>query len=87
MRSHCEKEPSVAWAVGIYVAFCWLSVLLFSDRAAFVHVGALMGTIMAANVFLGIIPSQKKFVAAVQAGQAPDEESALFAKQRSTHNN
>lgn len=83
-----NKSLLFAWVVGIYVAFsCWLSVFLFSDRAAFVHVGALMGTIMAANVFLGIIPSQKKFVAAVQAGQAPDEESALFAKQRSTHNN
>ena len=83
-----NKSLLFAWTVGIYVAFsCWLSVLLFSDRAAFVHVGALMGTIMAGNVFLGIIPSQKKFVAAVQAGNEPDEESALFAKQRSTHNN
>ena len=83
-----NKSLLFAWFIGIYVAFsCWLSVLLFSDRAAFVHVGALMGTIMAGNVFLGIIPSQKKFVAAVQAGQEPDEKSALFAKQRSTHNN
>ena len=83
-----NKSLLFAWFIGIYVAFsCWLSVLLFSDRAAFVHVGALMGTIMAGNVFLGIIPSQKKFVAAVQAGHEPDEKSALFAKQRSTHNN
>ena len=83
-----NKSLLFAWVVGIYVAFsCWLSVLLFSDRAAFVHVGALMGTIMAGNVFLGIIPSQKKFVAAVQAGHEPDGESAGFAKQRSTHNN
>jgi uncharacterized membrane protein len=66
---------------------CWLATKLFSDRAAFLHVGALMGTIMAGNVFLGIIPAQKKFVAAVQAGQDPDPAPAAFAKQRSMHNN
>jgi len=66
---------------------CWLATKLFSDRAAFLHVGALMGTIMAGNVFLGIIPAQKKFVAAVHAGQGPDPASAAFAKQRSMHNN
>ncbi len=66
---------------------CWLATKLFSDRAAFLHVGALMGTIMAGNVFLGIIPAQKKFVAAVQAGEEPDPAPAAFAKQRSTHNN
>ena len=66
---------------------CWLATKLFSDRAAFLHVGALMGTIMAGNVFLGIIPAQKKFVAAIQAGQDPDSGAAAFAKQRSMHNN
>lgn len=66
---------------------CWLATKLFSDRAAFLHVGALMGTIMAGNVFLGIIPAQKQFVAAVQAGQDPDPAPAAFAKQRSMHNN
>ena len=66
---------------------CWLATKLFSDRAAFLHVGALMGTIMAGNVFLGIIPAQKKFVAAVHAGQGPDPAPAAFAKQRSMHNN
>ena len=66
---------------------CWLATKLFSDRAAFLHVGALMGTIMAGNVFLGIIPAQKKFVEAVQAGQGPDPMPAAMAKQRSIHNN
>lgn len=68
-------------------AQCWIASRLFSDRAAFLHLGALMGTIMAGNVFLGIIPTQKKFVAAVQAGEEPDAAGAAFAKQRSTHNN
>lgn len=66
---------------------CWLATKLFSDRAAFLHVGALMGTIMAGNVFLGIIPAQKKFVAVIKAGQVPDPAPAALAKQRSTHNN
>ena len=66
---------------------CWLATRLFSDRAAFLHVGALLGTIMAGNVFLGIIPTQKRFVAAIQAGQVPDAVGASLAKQRSTHNN
>ena len=66
---------------------CWLATMAFSDRAAFLHVGALLGSIMAGNVFLSIIPAQKKFVAAVQAGQEPDADAAAFAKLRSTHNN
>lgn len=66
---------------------CWLATRLFSDRAAFLHVGALLGTIMAGNVFLGIIPAQKQFVAAVQSGREPDPAPAAFARQRSTHNN
>jgi uncharacterized membrane protein len=46
-----------------------------------------MGTIMAGNVFLGIIPAQKSFVAAVEKGLEPDADLAAFAKLRSTHNN
>ena len=84
------RHQTLAFAIviGTYVALqCWLATRLFSDRAAFLHVGALLGTIMAGNVFLGIIPAQKKFVAAVQAGNSPDPLAAAFAKQRSTHNN
>lgn len=83
---HRESIFVVLLAVFI-AAQCWLATQLFSDRAAYLHVGALMGTIMAGNVFLGIIPAQKKFVAAVQAGEEPDPAPAAFAKQRSTHNN
>jgi uncharacterized membrane protein len=72
----------------VFVALqCWLSTKLFSDRASFLHVGALLGTIMAGNVFLGIIPTQKRFVDAVQNGREPDARGAALAKQRSTHNN
>ena len=50
------------------VALAWLSYQLFAPRAAWLHTGAALATIMAANVFLGIIPAQKRFVAAVAAG-------------------
>jgi uncharacterized membrane protein len=49
--------------------------------------GALIGTIMVANVFLVIIPNQKKVVAALLAGQEPDPALGAQAKQRSMHNN
>jgi uncharacterized membrane protein len=60
---------------------------VFSGRAAFVHVGAFLGTIMAANVFFIIIPNQKKVVAALIAGKTPDPALGKRAKQRSLHNN
>ncbi|MBW8189793.1 urate hydroxylase PuuD [Neiella marina] len=65
----------------------WLAHQLFAARAAYLHVGALMATWMAGNVFWGIIPAQKKFIAAVEAEQQPDASIAAFAKLRSTHNN
>ncbi len=60
---------------------------VFSGRGAFIHVGAMLGTIMAANVFRIIIPNQKKVVASLMAGEKPDPALGLQAKQRSTHNN
>lgn len=89
VRSPLRHQAALfALLIVLFIALqCWLATRLFSDRAAFLHVGALMGTIMAGNVFLGIIPAQKKFVAAVQAGEEPDPAPAAFAKLRSTHNN
>lgn len=64
----------------------WVLFQLFSARAAFLHVGAMMGTIMAANVFFHIIPGQKRVVAQIRAGQTPDAEPGIVGKQRSVHN-
>ena len=64
----------------------WVLFQLFSARAAYLHVGAMMGTIMAANVFFHIIPGQKKVVAQMRAGQTPDTEPGIVGKQRSVHN-
>ncbi|HZZ34797.1 MAG TPA: urate hydroxylase PuuD, partial [Caulobacteraceae bacterium] len=60
---------------------------IFSDLGAFMHVGAIIGTVMAANVFMVIIPNQRKVVAQVLAGEAPDPALGKQAKQRSVHNN
>lgn len=60
---------------------------IFTDRGAFMHVGAIIGTAMAANVFAVIIPNQKKVVAALLAGEKPDPALGKMAGQRSLHNN
>jgi uncharacterized membrane protein len=64
----------------------WVLFQLFSARGAYLHVGAMMGTIMAANVFFQIIPGQKKVVAQMRAGETPDSEPGIIGKQRSVHN-
>jgi uncharacterized membrane protein len=60
---------------------------VFSARGAFLHVGAFVGTIMAFNVFMVIIPNQRKMVAQLLAGKVPDARYGAIGKQRSTHNN
>jgi uncharacterized membrane protein len=69
------------------VAMSFGYTLLFSGRGAFMQMGAVMGTIMAANVFMIIIPNQRKTVAALVAGQVPDARLGAAGKQRSLHNN
>jgi len=59
---------------------------IFSARGAYMHMGAIIGTIMAGNVFFGIMPSQRALVKAVEEGEAPDPAYGLNAKVRSTHN-
>ncbi|WP_416307978.1 urate hydroxylase PuuD [Neptunicella sp. SCSIO 80796] len=65
----------------------WLATSWFSGRGAYMHIGALIGTIMAGNVFFNIIPSQKKMVAAVENKQDIDPAWGAGAKLRSVHNN
>ena len=60
---------------------------LLSGRAAFIHVGAVIGTIMVGNVFFTIIPSQKALVRAAKTGKPLDETLGKKAGQRSLHNN
>jgi len=59
---------------------------VFSGRGAFIHVGAFIGTMMAANVFAIIIPNQRKITATLLRGEVPDPNYGKIGKQRSTHN-
>ena len=71
----------------LVIFLCWLSTILFSNRASYLLVGIYLASIMAANVFLGIIPAQKKFIDALRNGEVPSEDLMLKAKFRSVHNN
>lgn len=71
----------------LLVAVTYAYTHVFSGRGAFIQVGALVGSIMAANVLFVIIPGQRKVVAALLKGEAPDPIHGQVAKQRSVHNN
>jgi uncharacterized membrane protein len=77
------------------LAVCLLAMILavayfythvFSGRGAFIHIGAFIGTLMAANVFMVIIPNQRKITAALLKGEKPDARFGLTGRQRSLHN-
>jgi uncharacterized membrane protein len=64
----------------------WGLCQVFGGRGAYIHFGAVLGTIMAANVFFVIIPGQRQMVAAAARGEAPDPLPGIRGKQRSVHN-
>jgi uncharacterized membrane protein len=76
----------VALLFVLVMAAAWALFNIFSARAAFIHVGAMIGTMMVANVFFHIIPGQKKMVADIRAGREPDPRPGIIGKQRSVHN-
>lgn len=83
-----KKHPLAGHALTLLL-FAGVSLLLcrtLSGRAAYIHVGAMLGTWMTANVFLRIIPRQVKMVEAAKVGQPVNQEWAKNAKARSTHN-
>jgi uncharacterized membrane protein len=83
-----QKTGPLAVAVFAEIAaFTFFYHAVFSDRAAFLHVGALIGTMMSASVFFIIIPNQKIVVADLIAGRKPDPRLGKLAGQRSLHNN
>src|SRR5215467_985565 len=88
-RSRIARHE-LAFVIGGYVFLVGLTYAfthVLSGRGAFNQIGAIIGTIMVANVFLVIIPNQKKTVAALLAGETPDRELGKAGKQRSVHNN
>jgi uncharacterized membrane protein len=74
----------VAYALVVGVVYGLTHV--FSGRAAYIHVGAMFGTIMAANVWMRILPAQRRMIAATTEGKQPDAALASRAKLRSKHN-
>jgi uncharacterized membrane protein len=79
--------PLALTVFALILAAAVLYTNVFSGRGAFLHVGALVGSIMAANVFAVIIPNQKKMIAQMLRGEAPDARLGAIGKQRSLHNN
>ena len=88
-KSPLRDAPVVMTCLG-FAALASLAyglVQIFTPRAAYLHVGALIGTCMAANVFFVIIPGQRAMVDAMTAGQEPDESKGADGALRSLHNN
>ena len=84
------KSHNLMLGVFWFVVLLWAAALLntlFNARAAYLHIGAIVGTVMVANVFFIIIPNQRKVVADLIAGRTPDPALGAAAKQRSLHNN
>lgn len=73
-----------------FVLLCvvtWVLTQYLSGRAAYIHVGAILGTLMVANVWMRILPAQRKMIAATERGEKPDFSLGERAKTRSVHNN
>jgi uncharacterized membrane protein len=87
-RSPLAKNDLLLSAVLlVLLAFAaWGLTRIFSGRGAFIHYGAILGTIMAANVAHIIIPGQRRMVEAISAGRAPNPRDGEMGKQRSVHN-
>jgi uncharacterized membrane protein len=89
-KSALAKNPKAFAAVGFVlialVIYLFISFGGYSYRAYVIHTGAMFGTIMAANVWMRIWPSQKKVIAAVKEGTAPDPALVSLAGMRSRHN-
>ena len=88
-RFVAPRAPRVAlaiWITGLTTIAIALTHLL-NGRAAFLHVGAMLGTIMAANVVFTIVPSQRELVASVNEGRGADPAVSARAKRVSIHNN
>jgi uncharacterized membrane protein len=83
----CRNEIAgliISYALVVTAAYC--SCKYFSGRGAYMQLGAMMGTIMAANVWMRILPAQRRMVAALKAGTPPNLAEGARAKARSKHN-
>jgi uncharacterized membrane protein len=81
-----QMFAGVSFVIIIAVTYLMIEWGGFSYRAYNIHIGSMFGSIMAANVWMRIWPSQKKIIAAVKEGTAPDAALVALAGQRSRHN-
>ena len=82
-----KLEPlAIAISYALIVALAWWLPHVMSPRAAYLHVGAVLGTIMTGNVWQRIIPGQRRYIAALKEGREPDKLLTDRAKFRSKHN-
>lgn len=88
-KSPLIKKPFLFAIIGfaLLVGFGWFYCNVFSSRAAYIHFGAMIGSLMVANVFFVIIPSQKAMVNAAKLGKPLDPTLGKKALARSLHNN
>jgi uncharacterized membrane protein len=80
------EKAGVIVSYALIVVVTWVSFHFFQERAACLQLGAMMGTIMTANVWMRILPAQRRMVAALSASQTPNQAEARRAKARSKHN-
>jgi uncharacterized membrane protein len=87
-RSPLAKNAPVFAALAFFLSIATAASLatVLNGRATYIHVGALFGTIMALNVWMRILPPQRRMIAAAAKGEAFDEALAAGAKLRSKHN-
>ena len=87
-KSPLGKDDDILGGVLLVLVgiLAWGLCQLYSGRGAYIHFGAVLGTIMVANVFFVIIPGQREMVNAASRGEAPDPGPGIRAKQRSVHN-
>ena len=83
----CKNEIlALIISYALVVISAYFSCKYFTGRGAYMQLGAMMGTIMAANVWMRILPAQRRMVAALKAGQPANLEEGARAKARSKHN-
>jgi len=74
------------FSLAMVTLLAWGLTHIFSGRAAYIHLGAVFGTVMTANVWFRILPFQRKMIAAAAAGRQFDASLSAQAKLRSKHN-
>jgi uncharacterized membrane protein len=84
LGKHNVVVAAIGWVALVALAFGLRKVM--SSRAAYIHVGFMVGTIMAANVWMRILPAQRKMIAAAKEGKVPDSALKARGPQRSRHN-